>query len=81
MEDHPNAFKLKIGSVPAPGDRGGNRVEEKELDLGIFGENWEFLEENVQSANMMIDKQADLYSRRALRSLCSEQLKLIYPTA
>ena len=51
MENHRNAFKLKIGSVPAPGEMGGSRVEEKELDLGIFGESWKVMSENLQSAN------------------------------
>ena len=51
MEDHRNKLKLKIGSVPAPGDRGGERTEEKQIDLGIFGETWKLLNENVQSAS------------------------------
>ena len=51
MEDHRNELKLKIGSVPAPGERGGDRIEEKQIDLGIFGESWKLLNGNLQSAN------------------------------
>ena len=40
-----------IGSVPAPGDKGGERRRDEQLDLGIFGENWEFLVEDVQPAS------------------------------
>ena len=51
MEDHRDALKLKIGSVPAPGEVGGSKLEGKELDLGIFGESWKVLRGNLQSAN------------------------------
>ena len=51
MEDHRDALKLKIGSVPAPGEVGGSKLERKELDLGIFGESWKVLSGNLQSAN------------------------------
>ena len=51
MEDHRDALKSKIGSVPAPGEVGGSKLERKELDLGIFGESWKELHGNLQSAN------------------------------
>ena len=36
MEDHRNKLKLKIGSVPAPGDRGGGENRRKANRFGDF---------------------------------------------